>query len=590
VIKKWLNFEYLMPTDLLEAGVSYIGIARHAEQPALIVWVRGKDADAIQELMPGKIFGLRIDIQNEPSIVRHREFEERVPTRVDPYARMSAYIFGKFRMKLQKLHAAAIDKATEEAKRDLGIESEEEASIRNDELQIQIQRRLAEVSELELRRGAFEQIMMEENMSKEEMERILGAHEFGFDVPSEALLPISSRDGRFVKQAFMASGTLAFPGQYAHDIREGKRTYTIRPTNMPVETDQVVTAVTYSGAPICQIRIVSKETMSLGRLRKAFGDRTANSLEKRFGPGRRFTVIKFERFEAQEADDGDDEGKWKEVLIDKEGTKLTRGQIRDHYSKPAVRKQIMSRIKGKPILVYIGTGTNQKILKRNHDDKPIVITGDDTSGSESPSNYWYWVKRRLLSIHEVLGTKTDHGFVDLDIHGGYPLEKAKQYASKLAPKIASKYGKPEIYQSGGEGLHIEFKLKEPMSVDKLRKELRSMLDEFNEDFEGVTTGLVKGKGMRSDVSTLHNKGGIRVPGAIGESWGRVKKKLSGGGESENDDDYGNNAYGEKHDYEGEPLEGGAITERPFTSVAPGQSGVWHASLKRKQLFREAGEG
>jgi hypothetical protein len=251
----------------------------------------------------------------------------------------------------------------------------------------------------------------------------------------------------------------------------------------------------------------------------------------------------------------------------------------------------MSRVKGKPVLVYIGTGTNQKILKRNHNGKPIVLTSDDPSGSENPSNYWYWVKRRLLSIHEVLGTKTDHGFVDLDLHGGYPLEKAKEYAAKLVPVLKKKYGNASVWQSGGEGLHIEFDLKEPVSVDKLRKELRDLLDEFNEDFEGVTTGLVKGKGMRSDVSTLHNKGGLRAPGALGETWGRVKKKLSAGSkdENENDDDYGNNNYGEKHDYSGEPLEGGAITERPFIEVSPGQIGVWHASLKRKELFRKAGE-
>jgi hypothetical protein len=497
---------------------------------------------------------------------------------------MGGNLFAEFKEKLQALRVAVINRARENAKKDLGIETEEEEQRRYGEFMIQLRRHLADVSELDMRRKVFDQLVEEKGLTQEEVDRILS----GSELFCRDASVLSSRNPGIMKKSFLESGTLSFPGQYAHDIKEGKREYTVRPTNMPVEPDQVVTAMTYGGSPICRIKIVSKETMSLGRIRKAFGTRMANSLEKRFGPGRRFTVIRFQRFDVRDADDGDDESKWKEVLIDKEGTTLTRGQIRDHYSKPAIRKQIMSRIKGKPALVYIGTGKNEKILKRNHDGKPIVITSDEPSGDESPSNYWYWVKRRLLSIHEVLGTKTDHGFVDLDIHGGYPLEKAKEYASKLAPKISEKYGKAETWQSGGEGLHVEFKLKEPMSVDKLRTELRAMLDELNKDFEGVTTGVVKGKGMRSDVSTLHNKGGLRAPGAIGETWGRIKKKLSGG-ESDNDDDYGNNNYGEKHDYEGEPLEGGAITERPFTSVAPGQPGVWHACLKRKELFRKAGE-
>jgi hypothetical protein len=355
---------------------------------------------------------------------------------------------------------------------------------------------------------------------------------------------------------------------------------------MPVEADEVVRAITYSGGDICRIRILSKETMSLPRLEKAFGKHVARSLEHRFGPNRRFVVIRFTRFGNQDADDGElDEKKRGEILIDKEGTKLTRGQVYDHYAKPAVRKQIMSRVKGKPVLVYLGVGKNEKILKRNHDNKQITITGDDQGGADDPHNYWYWVKRRMLSIHEVFGTKTDIGFVDLDLHGGYPLEKAKEYAKKAAAAMKEKYGvQPKVYQSGGTGLHVEFELGEEVGIDGLRKELRGLLDKLNEDFEGATTGLVKGKGMRTDVSTLHNKGSLRVPGSLGETWGKVKKPLS----QDTDDDYGNNNFGGKESDTGPFGDGGAITPMPYRSMAPEQVGVWTASERRK-LFRIAGE-
>jgi len=39
-----------------------------------------------------------------------------------------------------------------------------------------------------------------------------------------------------------------------------------------------------------------------------------------------------------ESDDNDDD-KWNEVLIEKDGVKLTRQQIKNHYSKPTVRKK-----------------------------------------------------------------------------------------------------------------------------------------------------------------------------------------------------------------------------------------------------------
>lgn len=221
-----------------------------------------------------------------------------------------------------------------------------------------------------------------------------------------------------------------------------------------------------------------------------------------------------------------DKEKGKEVLIDKDGVKLTRGDIFRHYSKPDIRKKIMSQIKGDTILIYLGTGKNKNILKRNHNNKPIVITNDSPNNSDDPNNYFYWVKRRLLSIHKVFGKKTNLGFVDLDLHN-YPLNKAKQYANKLAKELKSKMNvSPTIMNSGGEGLHIEFKLNKEKNIDDLRKELKDLLDEFNKDYPDVSTGVIKRSGMRSDISTLHNKGSIRVMGSLGETYGKEKKPLN----------------------------------------------------------------
>jgi len=425
------------------------------------------------------------------------------------------------------------------------------------------------VSDRDLKATVLMHVADEHGMSKEDLEGMVG-----------------TSVGEFAARAFCesppmykrASATLAFPGQFAEDVKSGKRNFTIRPGDMPFRPEEVVTAVTYSGAKLCRIRILSKEKMSLNRIEKAFGSRCAKALERRFGPNRRFVVIRFERFDMNEADDsGDDSRKASEVLIDGAKT-LTRSQIQKHYSKPAVRKSIMSRIKGKPVLVYIGVGKNNKVLKRNHDGKEIVITGDDQSGDENPSNYWYWVKRRVLSFHEVFGTKTDLGFVDLDLHGGYPIKKAKEYARKLVPEIRKRFGaEATIYESGGTGLHVEFRLGEKTSTDKLRKDLRSMLDDLNENFEGATTGVVKDRGMRTDVSTLHNKGSIRVPGSLGETQGKVKKKISSS--KDVDDNYGNLGYGQKHISDGPEASGreGAFSPRPPSSVGEHGGGGWNAS-------------
>ena len=56
--------------------------------------------------------------------------------------------------------------------------------------------------------------------------------------------------------------------------------------------------------------------------------------------------------------------------------------------------------------------------------------------------------------------------------------------------------------------------------------MKEILDEFNKDYPGVSTGIVKNKGIRSDISTLHNLGNLRVGYSLGEKEGNIKKPLN----------------------------------------------------------------
>ena len=359
---------------------------------------------------------------------------------------------------------------------------------------------------------------------------------------------------------------LFFPADYADSIKEGKRKMTIRAHNVPFETNDIIKAKTYSNAEICDLRILEKNIMSLTRIRKAFGNYIADELERKFGPDGRFVVLNFEPYLENMADEEEDDEKWDEILIDKD-VKLTRQQIKDHYYKDNIRKKIMERIKDKPILIYIGVEKNKNILKRNHNDKPIVITNDDKTKINEPNNYFYWVDRRLLSIHEVFGKKTKLGFVDLDLHGDFPIEKAKKYAKELSSEIKNKYKvSPKIYESGGTGLHVEFIIKEK-NIDELRKELKDLLDELNKDWENITTGIVKGYGIRSDISTLHKKGSLRVPGSLGENNGKEKKELAQNADDWSDSGMSDMEFGIRN-INDEGNESGAITAMPPKQMFP----------------------
>jgi hypothetical protein len=75
--------------------------------------------------------------------------------------------------------------------------------------------------------------------------------------------------------------------------------------------------MTYSGSPICDVRINSKNRMSIGRIEKAYGKRMARSLERQFGEKGLFTVIKFEPWSVNYAYDKEEEKIYHTEIVDK---------------------------------------------------------------------------------------------------------------------------------------------------------------------------------------------------------------------------------------------------------------------------------
>lgn len=529
LIEKWLNRQ----ADISEFepyGVTYVG----KDENNVYITMSKKDIENIAPLMPKEIGGFVIKYQQPLTNTKIRELEvikrvpreefEDEPTVVDPFKGISTKYYSEI-LKEYEWYKAHMHEV---------------------------------LSDLKLR---YNREFTEEEAAESIVNTIMQKY---------STLTSGSQIRILLQKwaAYVEPGTLYFPGQYAEDIKSGKRRISIRPGDVNVKPDEHIKCKSYSGADIADVKILSKKVMSIIRIEKAYGKTIAKSLSRRFGPDKRFVLIEFEPLDINVADDGDeDQEKMSEVLIDK-NKKLTRGQIKKHYMQADVRKKIMSRIKSKPILIYIGVGKNEKILKRNHNGKEIVITNDDPKNDDQPNNYFYWVNRRLLSIHQVFGTKTNFGFVDLDIHGDFSLEKAKKYARELSKKIKSKYGTPTIFNSGGTGLHVEFKLGQEMSIDKLRGELKELLDEFNKDWSDVTTGIVKGSGMRSDISTLHNKGSIRVPGSFGESNGNIKQSL-GGNQDTAENNYINAPLWEtKYDYNDPNT---SFPESNIIQVAPPQA-------------------
>ena len=220
---------------------------------------------------------------------------------------------------------------------------------------------------------------------------------------------------------------------------------------------------------------------------------------------------------------------WKEVLIQKDGKRITRRQIRDHYWKN--RKKIWPFLEGQTILVVMAPKKNEFVLirKRGSDDKYIKLTKLD--GIDDERSFEYWINRRVVEFHPVLtGKKTPILWLDIDIHsktkaGRTPLRAAAKKAFPKLRKIMRQFGVVKVYayDSGIDGYHLEGGLKIPRGVDKLRKDFTAALTAAFADSPIFTTGIAQPGQIRLDTTTMHTLGSLRAPHSFTVAGGTKKR-------------------------------------------------------------------
>jgi hypothetical protein len=219
---------------------------------------------------------------------------------------------------------------------------------------------------------------------------------------------------------------------------------------------------------------------------------------------------------------------WDQVIIDKDGQRWTRGQIRDYYKR--VGSKLLKSLRGHDVVVILGMGRNRFVLKRNRDEAKTRIRIEKLKGIDDPTSLEYWINRRAVEFHLTLhGSQTDVAWVDIDIHKPKNLAVDRKKARSLIPRITRVIrqvagGSVSTWDSGRSGFHVMSNLRDPIGVNQLRRDLRDALNRAFEDDKSVTTSIAKSGQIRLDVTTLKDTGSLRAPYSL-SVFGHAKRPI-----------------------------------------------------------------
>lgn len=208
---------------------------------------------------------------------------------------------------------------------------------------------------------------------------------------------------------------------------------------------------------------------------------------------------------------------WCEVLISKDGKRMTRKQIFDYYVRN--EDKIWPFLEGQTVSIIFAPKRNKFIRRRKDPDgKYIKLT--KLKGIDDPRSFEYWINRRVIEFHVVLTTKTSPIlWLDLDMHTTRTKESRKKMLSKMKraiprlKKVFTEMGVKDVhvYTSGKEGIHMSGNLPSRRNVDTTRKRFREALDKAFEGNDAFTTGPAKSGQIRLDTTTFHYLGSLRAP-------------------------------------------------------------------------------
>jgi len=203
-----------------------------------------------------------------------------------------------------------------------------------------------------------------------------------------------------------------------------------------------------------------------------------------------------------------------DIIIKTDFVTLTKADIYNYYQKN--KGKILSFLQDRDAFIVIKI--DDTIIKRNLDGNKITS-----------KNWDEYNTGRTVEYHMVSKARDTIWWVDLDPKENFSFEKVKKVVEELVPLLKKELNPQVIHIkfSGGRGFHIWGHLKKEQDVNVTRNQLKDLLDEYAEDKEKLSTGVVKEPDeMRLDVSTLKTNGSIRVPYSLHATTGLISLPLS----------------------------------------------------------------
>lgn len=213
-----------------------------------------------------------------------------------------------------------------------------------------------------------------------------------------------------------------------------------------------------------------------------------------------------------------DPKRWQEVIISSPFASLTKRDVYDYYSNPAIRDKILQAVRE--------TGSGETILRQNFDPQRIVLRRKDHKGNfinlRGKRDFDAWNQMRMTEVHPVFGGKTNILLADIDPGRKVSWRRVKSIAETIAKTMMSDDSVKNVgvQFSGDRGFYVKGLLGKKIDVNEARKKVRQLVQGISQRPD-VTLAKAKIDQIRIDTTPLKNRGSIKAPYSLSARTGLI---------------------------------------------------------------------
>lgn len=214
-----------------------------------------------------------------------------------------------------------------------------------------------------------------------------------------------------------------------------------------------------------------------------------------------------------------DPERWDEKIISTPFATLTKRDVYEYYSDPAVKNRILRAANGGETVVRQSFAPGRDVLRRKDPAGNLIRM--------TSKKYDELKDIRMSEVHPTFGKKVDFLLADVDPKGKVPWQKTKAIAETIAKTMQTHpdVKKVDVRFSGGRGFYVQGHLGKTMGVDAARNMTKHILDGVARRPD-VTFGVPQSGQIRIDTTPLKNRGSVRAPYSLDARTGLVSAPVS----------------------------------------------------------------